>query len=75
MKLKAKTLEMLSRCLIDPEVLQRFTATDLTTEQIEALREEICDKLIKEGLAQDDEPNKYGLFLESLIDDLGHYLP
>lgn len=41
---------------------------------IEKLRSIICDELINRGLGPDDNVNDYGVFLEDLIDDLGHYI-
>ena len=65
---------MLSKCTIDYGHLSLMAETDFTKEQIDYLRELICSELIEEGFEEDDNPNQYGLFLENLIDDLGHYL-
>ena len=41
---------------------------------IEELRSLVCDELIANGLDVNDVPTEYGLELEQLIDELGHYI-
>ena len=45
----------------------------LSINQYNILRDIVCDELITEGFCEDFEPNNYGLQLEDLIDELGHY--
>lgn len=54
--------------------LKNAIEKNLTNDDIEKLRSIICDKLINRGLGSDDNANDYGVFLEDLIDDLGHYI-
>ena len=74
MKLNEKTIKMLYKSGIDFGMKTICSNADFTKEQISDLRELVCDEFISRGLKENDEPNSYGLFLESLIDDLGHYL-
>ena len=74
MKLNEKTLTLLSKSRIDFGGITFSANTDFTKEQICDLRDKICDEIVTVGLEENDEPNSYGLFLESIIDDLGHYL-
>lgn len=74
MRLEEKTIKMLSESKIDFGANVIYADSDFTKEQIDELRELICDEFISRGLEQNDEPNSYGKFLESLIDELGHYL-
>ena len=45
----------------------------LTAEEREALRGTVAVELVDAGLDSDSEPNKYGFFLESLIERLWFY--
>lgn len=54
--------------------LKNAIEKNLTNDDIEKLRSIICDELINRGLGSDDNANDYGVFLEDLIDDLGHYI-
>jgi hypothetical protein len=46
--------------------------TPLTNDQRQSLREALAAELRHSGLGENDEPNRLGLRLESLIDYLGH---
>lgn len=52
-------------------LLEVLTRRDLSMEEREALRDVIVDELVELGLDEDDEPTRYGLVLEELIDWLG----
>ena len=54
--------------------LKNAIEKNLTNDDIEKLRSIICDELINRGLGSDNNANDYGVFLEDLIDDLGHYI-
>jgi hypothetical protein len=44
----------------------------LADDERETLRDLVSDEFTQLGLRDDDEPTPYGLFLESIIDWLGH---
>lgn len=56
--------------------LERRLATlgtvPLNLEEREALRSAVLDEFLETGLDDSQEPNKRGLNLQSIIDDLGH---
>jgi len=45
-----------------------------SNQMIDDLRNIVCDELILNALDYNDEPTQYGLELEQLIDELGHYI-
>lgn len=49
---------------------------ELKREDINNIREAICNELLLYGFCKDDYEtvNKYGAYLEELIDELGHYI-
>jgi hypothetical protein len=53
--------------LVDSVGGQALTDTDR-----EALRSVVLSEFLSSGRGPDDEPNRYGLELEDLIDALGH---
>jgi hypothetical protein len=60
----------------EPELsplVDKLPSTLLTAEEREALRGAVTDEFMVAGLDSDSEPNKYGFFLESLIDRLWYY--
>ena len=73
MQLNKKTINMLMKTRIETEFKKCYWK-NLTNDDIEKLRSIICDELINRGLGSDDNANDYGVFLEDLIDDLGHYI-
>lgn len=74
MQLNKKTINMLMKTRIETEFKKYAIEKNLTNDDIEKLRSIICDELINRGLGSDDNVNDYGVFLEDLIDDLGHYI-
>lgn len=74
MQLNKKTINMLMKTRIETEFKKYAIEKNLTNDDIEKLRSIICDELINRGLGPDDNVNDYGVFLEDLIDDLGHYI-
>lgn len=74
MQLNKKTINMLMKTRIETEFKKYAIEKNLTNDDIEKLRSIICDELINRGLGSDDNANDYGVFLEDLIDDLGHYI-
>lgn len=74
MQLNKKTINMLMKTRIETEFKKYAIEKNLTNDDIEKLRSIICDELINRGLGSDDNVNAYGVFLEDLIDDLGHYI-
>jgi hypothetical protein len=60
----------------EPELsplVDKLQNTLLTADEREALRGATADELLDAGLDSDSEPNKYGFFLESLIERLWFY--
>ena len=76
MHLKKKTRDLIEKSNIKNEIKNYYLINDLTNDDIDKLRDIICDELIQKGFNNEakDEINKYGLFLEDLIDDLMHYI-
>lgn len=74
LKLNKRTINMLMKTRIETEFKKYAIEKNLTNDDIEKLRSIICDELINRGLGSDDNANDYGVFLEDLIDDLGHYI-
>ena len=76
MYLKKKTRDLIEKSNIKKEIKNYYLFNDLTNDDIDQIRDIICDELIQKGFDTEakDEINKYGLFLEDLIDDLGSYI-
>jgi hypothetical protein len=69
---KDKISEIASRRAPDlVSIVETIGTRPLSLNDREALRETIADELVEAGLGEDDEPNLYGLALETLIDKLG----
>lgn len=78
-KLKKGQIILLKKCILnqDPSLLNLITIEELNNLQISQynqLRDLVCDELIVHGFLADGEITDYGLQLEALIDDLGHYI-
>ena len=77
-KLSEKSKELLEICVKNhnPLVLEWILSNRIETlsiNQYNTLREIVCDELVSKGFCRDCKPNDYGLQLEKLIDELGHY--
>ena len=77
-KLSEKSKQILEICVKNQNpLLLEWILPDkienLSINQYNILRDIVCDELISKGFCKDFVPNDYGLQLESLIDELGHY--
>ena len=75
-KLRKDQTDLLSTCLrkYRPDLLWVINSdVQIANNEMlgNALREAVGNELIKQGLEENDQPNKYGLALEDLIDALG----
>ena len=75
-KLNEKSLELLKKCLenYNPSlipIIESSSNNDYTADFYNELREIVGDELCSKGFQSDWEPNKYGLELEALIDEIG----
>ena len=75
-KLNEKSMELLRKCLeihrpsLIP-VIESSSNNDYTMDFYNELRNIVGTELCDKGFQPDDEPNKYGLELEALIDEIG----
>ena len=54
-------------------VVEGLGKIDLTTKEREGLRAVLLEEMIERGLDQEDEPNRYGALLDSMIGRLSGY--
>ena len=75
-ELKRKSIDLLLKCLNNqrPDLIWVIDNEGkiMVDEKLgNELRKAVTDELIMNGLDGDDAPSKYGLSLESLIDEIG----
>jgi len=75
-KLSEDSLKILRECLRRQRaellpLIEDSTISEFTPEFYNMIREIVGDEFIERGLNVDDEPNEYGVRLESLIDEIG----
>jgi hypothetical protein len=72
-ELSKEEKELLQYCVKEhvPKLLEDIDRLDqLNIDRINEMRNAVGDEFVSKGLEQDDEPNRYGLKLEDLIDRL-----
>lgn len=74
-KLKAKSYELLIKCLENhrTDLIQKVEFLEENSIDVDfynELREAVCDELLLSGL-KESEPSEYGNELENLIDEIG----
>jgi len=67
-----RTLVRLRNPSLQP-VVDSLGKIDLTPKEREGLRAVLLEEMIERGLDQEDEPNRYGALLDSMIGGLSGY--
>lgn len=75
LNLSKKSLELLKRCLVSHRpnlliVIKDTYSSKITEDIYNELRDAVSDELLQNGF-NGDVPNKYGIELENLIDEIG----
>ncbi|MBP8641218.1 MAG: hypothetical protein KBI01_10050 [Oscillospiraceae bacterium] len=75
-KLNKQQMDLLKKCLQKHSpglitIIENPDSQNYSVEFYNQLRAIIGNELVISGLNEDDEPNEYGLNLESLIDEIG----